>query len=117
VQRFDRAHRPPHEFPAAVRALAVQAHEGAFGTKCAFKRADHCIARIGRQVAIAALAIRFDEKHGGHLTRCRNVFNLIRHAPIQLRRAKAALAHRFEVGYGDANDINRAAGSRLPDAP
>lgn len=93
AQRFDRAQRPVREFPTAIRALATHAREDAFGTKRTFERTNHRVARIGREVPIATLAVRFHEKHGGHLIHFRSGLNLIRHAPIRLRHEAIALPH------------------------
>jgi hypothetical protein len=65
TQGFDRANGPAREFPAAVRTLPVQTRDCTVGAERAFKRADHCVARIRWQIAIAALAVWLHEQHRG----------------------------------------------------
>ena len=56
------AARPDHEFAAAVRAQPVKLLAGAGFTEGALERAD-AFSRLGRQIAVAALAVRTQLEH------------------------------------------------------
>jgi AraC family transcriptional regulator, transcriptional activator FtrA len=58
-----RAHRPLGERAAAIRTAALQGAGDALGAECAFERADEGVRRIGRQVLVAAFAVRAKVKH------------------------------------------------------
>jgi hypothetical protein len=56
--------RPAHQFAAAVGAARTgQAVPHTVHTESALERADHRVARIWRQVLVAALAIRLQHQH------------------------------------------------------
>src|ERR1700677_1597409 len=65
TQGFDGADGSAHELPAAIRAFSMQTRRSARAAECAFERTDHCFARARGQIAIAALAVRLHEQHGG----------------------------------------------------
>ncbi len=61
---FRRSPGAGQQFAAAIRAAALQPRLGAGCAECAVERTDACIGRIGRQVLVAALAIRAQFEHG-----------------------------------------------------
>lgn len=63
-QQMSRTDRTRAEIAAAVRAAAFQHGLGAGCAECALERADHRLARIGRQILVAALAVGAELEHG-----------------------------------------------------
>src|SRR5262249_24061418 len=51
------------EITAAVRAHALEHAARAISTERAFERADACVAAVGRQIAVAAFAVRLEHQH------------------------------------------------------
>ena len=62
-ERCRRPNRAPHEFTTAVRAAHAQFQRRAAGAECAFEAAYPSIAGVGREIAIAALAVRLQDEH------------------------------------------------------
>lgn len=58
VNEFCRPNRARYEAATTIRADAMERIVNAVFAKRTFKRADHCVLRIKRQVTIAALAVR-----------------------------------------------------------
>jgi hypothetical protein len=58
VEERSRPHRPRHELAAAVRAQATEAPLGAIGAERALERADARVPAPGREIPVAALAVR-----------------------------------------------------------
>ncbi len=62
-QFFSRASRPTREFATAVRTPALQRPVRTVAAERAFEGADHCLCRVGRQIAIAAFAVGSELQH------------------------------------------------------
>src|SRR6478752_248118 len=66
-QLLRRPDRATHQVSAAVRADATESPLGTVGAERALVRADACLIALGRQVAIAALAVGQQDQHGGSI--------------------------------------------------
>jgi hypothetical protein len=63
MQSVNGSNWPAHKFPAAIGALVIQPRSGTVGAEGAFKRTNHRLFRIRREISITTLATWFYEQH------------------------------------------------------
>ena len=71
-----RPYRPAHQFAGAIGTMPAEHSFGALAAERALIGADPAVERVGRQIPVAALAIRPQLQHPGAILMCRRLFIL-----------------------------------------